>query len=119
MNYEKMNTITQDFPAINYEVLQGSPVINNRLEALKVLSQLLMQEVDALKSNNKPREIVAEEIRDGKIDLEIEVQKYEMELIRSALVNTGGRQRKAARLLNVKTSTLNAKIKRYGIEINL
>lgn len=120
MNYENINTILQEFPAINYEVqIKDSPVVNNRLEALKVLSQLLMQEVEALKNNNKSRDAVIEEIVDGKIDLEKEVQKYEMELIRCALVNTGGRQRKAARLLNVKTTTLNAKIKRYGIDINL
>lgn len=99
----------------NENQVQSSSVMHNRLEALKVLSQSLLQEVEALKSNTKSEKDIIEEVRDGKIDLEKEVQKYEVELIRCALVRTGGRQRRAAKLLNVKISTLNAKIKRYGI----
>ena len=97
--------------------IQSFPAMNNRLEALRVLSQSLLLEVEALKDNAKSKVEVIEEVRDGKIDLEREVQKYEVELIRCALVQTGGRQRRAAKLLNVKISTLNAKIKRYGISI--
>ena len=40
-----------------------------------------------------------------------------IELIRSALIHTGGRQRPAARLLRTKVTTLNTKIKRYKIDI--
>lgn len=47
--------------------------------------------------------------------LQEEVQRFEAEIIRDALKKTGGHQRRAARLLGVKVSTLNAKIKRYGI----
>ncbi|NJM52846.1 MAG: hypothetical protein HC846_05300 [Blastocatellia bacterium] len=97
--------------------IQSFPAMNNRLEALRVLSQSLLLEVEALKNNAKSKVEVIEEVREGKIDLEREVQKYEVELIRCALVQTGGRQRRAAKLLNVKISTLNAKIKRYGISI--
>jgi DNA-binding NtrC family response regulator len=116
MNYEKVfaNGQNQTSPASS-ENVQSSSAMNNRLEALKVLSQSLLREVEALKSNNKSEMEVIEEVKDGKIDLEKEVQKYEVELIRCALVRTGGRQRRAAKLLNVKISTLNAKIKRYGI----
>lgn len=98
-----------------FDQVQSNPAINNRLEALKVLSQSLLREVEALKNTAKSEDDVIEEVQDGKIDLEKEVQKYEVELIRCALVRTGGRQRRAAKLLNVKISTLNAKIKRYGI----
>lgn len=97
------------------EQIQSPSAINNRLEALKVLSQSLLREVEALKNTAKSEDDFIDEVRDGKIDLEKEVQKYEVELIRCALVRTGGRQRRAAKLLNVKISTLNAKIKRYGI----
>jgi DNA-binding NtrC family response regulator len=116
MNYEKVfaNGQNQTSPASS-ENVQSSSAMNNRLEALKVLSQSLLREVEALKSNNKSEMEVIEEVKDGKIDLDKEVQKYEVELIRCALVRTGGRQRRAAKLLNVKISTLNAKIKRYGI----
>ena len=48
-------------------------------------------------------------------DLHAEVQRFETEIIRDALKKTGGHQRRAARLLGVKVSTLNAKIKRYKI----
>lgn len=95
--------------------IQSSSSMNNRLEALKVLSQSLLREVEALKNNTKSEDDIIDDVKDGKIDLEKEVQNYEVELIRCALVRTGGRQRRAARLLNVKISTLNAKIKRYGI----
>jgi DNA-binding NtrC family response regulator len=116
MNYENVfaNRQNQTSP-VSSENVQSSSAMNNRLEALKVLSQSLLREVEALKSNTKSEMEVIEEVIDGKIDLEKEVQKYEVELIRCALVRTGGRQRRAAKLLNVKISTLNAKIKRYGI----
>lgn len=93
---------------------QSQSVLNNRFEALKVLSQSLLREVEAL-NNTKSEDQLSRDVINGKIDLEKEVQKFEIELIRCALVCTGGRQRKAAKLLNVKISTLNAKIKRYGI----
>jgi DNA-binding NtrC family response regulator len=50
------------------------------------------------------------------IDLYEEVRRFEISLIRLALGKTGGHQAKAARLLNVSPTTLNTKIKVYGIE---
>ena len=44
-----------------------------------------------------------------------EVRRLEIRLIANALSQTHGHQRKAARLLGVKATTLNAKIKRYQI----
>ena len=52
-----------------------------------------------------------------KVKLYDEVRKFEADLIRAALVRTGGNQSRAARLLGVKHTTLNAKIKRYGITL--
>ena len=116
MNYEIITANTRnDLSFGNEHNVQSQSSMHNRLEALKVLSQSLLQEVEALKSNAKSNRDVIEDVREGKIDLEKEVQNYEVELIRCALVRTGGRQRRAAKLLNVKISTLNAKIKRYGI----
>lgn len=115
MNYEIISTNRHNQSFGNDHNVQSPSAMNNRLEALKVLSQSLLREVEALKNNNKSESEVINEVRDGNIDLEKEVQKYEVELIRCALVRTGGKQRRAAKLLNVKISTLNAKIKRYGI----
>ena len=78
-----------------------------RLETLTALSQALLREVGALQND--------ETSLPGKIDLAKEIESYESDLIRSALMQTGGRQCQAARLLNVKPSTFHAKIKRYRI----
>jgi len=51
------------------------------------------------------------------LGLHEEVQRYERELIRQALQRTGGNQRRAAKLLGVKVTTLNCKIKRFGITL--
>jgi DNA-binding NtrC family response regulator len=50
------------------------------------------------------------------IDFYGEVERFESGLIRLALDQTGGHQARAARLLHIKPTTLNSKIKAYGIE---
>ena len=90
--------------------LKISVSANNRLEALKILSQSILREVDGIQ---REENIVAT----PKINLAEEVQSYEADLIRSALLRCGGKQRQAAKLLGVKVSTLNTKIKRLGVEI--
>ena len=44
-----------------------------------------------------------------------EVRQFEVNLIRTALGRTSGSQIRAAKLLGLKPTTLNAKIKRYNI----
>jgi transcriptional regulator with GAF, ATPase, and Fis domain len=44
-----------------------------------------------------------------------ETQRFEAAMIRSALIQARGVQRKAAELLGLKVTTLNVKIKRYNI----
>lgn len=83
----------------------------SRLEALKVLSYSILSEVESLKRGKSKNAPV-------RIDLITEVQNYEASLIRCALMRTGGNQRRAARLLNINSTTLNAKIKRLGIMPN-
>ncbi len=46
-----------------------------------------------------------------------EVRKFEMDLIRRALEQTGGHQSRAARLLGLNATTLNSKIKTYNISL--
>lgn len=50
------------------------------------------------------------------IDLFGEIRQFEISLIKLALAQTSGHQARAARLLNIKPTTLNTKIKQYGIE---
>ncbi|MGH9933198.1 MAG: helix-turn-helix domain-containing protein [Pyrinomonadaceae bacterium] len=46
-----------------------------------------------------------------------EVSRFEIDLIRRALLQTGGHQVRAAKLLNLKVTTLNSKIKHYNISL--
>ena len=110
----EVNTRTESFEKRIPTLGNGSSsttAMENRLEALRVLSNSILREVEALK---KAKNIVLP----GKINLADEVQRFEKDLIHCALLRTGGKQRQAARLLNVKVTTLNAKIKRYGITPN-
>jgi DNA-binding NtrC family response regulator len=45
-----------------------------------------------------------------------EVRRFEVDLIRRALEQTGGHQSRAARLLGMNATTLNSKIKTYNIQ---
>ena len=83
--------------------------VEARINSLKVLALTLLREVESLEeqdANTTP----------GALNLQSEVHRFEAEMIRSALIRTGGRQRRAARLLGMKTTTLNSKIRRYHIE---
>ncbi len=46
-----------------------------------------------------------------------EVRRFEVDLIKRALLQTGGHQVRAAKLLNLKVTTLNSKIKHYNISL--
>ena len=48
-----------------------------------------------------------------------EVRKFEMDIIRRALEQTGGHQSRAARLLGLNATTLNSKIKAYNLVIKI
>ncbi len=45
------------------------------------------------------------------------VSRFEIDLIKRALLQTGGHQVRAAKLLNLKVTTLNSKIKHYNISL--
>jgi transcriptional regulator with PAS, ATPase and Fis domain len=53
----------------------------------------------------------------GGIQFYEEVQRFEIELIKQALEQTGGHQSRAAKLLGLNTTTLNSKIKSYNIKL--
>jgi transcriptional regulator with GAF, ATPase, and Fis domain len=89
--------------------LNRSQPFNTRISYLKILALSLLREI-ASAENNVDQD-------NDTIDLQAEVHRFEKELIRSALIQTGGRQRQAARLLGTKVTTLNTKIKKYRIEI--
>ncbi|HEY7785698.1 MAG TPA: helix-turn-helix domain-containing protein [Pyrinomonadaceae bacterium] len=82
----------------------------NKIETLKELTFRILREVQSMRDVNAPS-------IDSGIDFYEEVTRFEVDLIKRALMHTGGHQGRAARLLNLKITTLNSKIKHYGIEI--
>ena len=84
---------------------------NDKLEALRSMTAALLDEVKSL-STLKMVEPAAE-----KVDFDNEVKRFEIYLIERALLRAGGCQRVAAQILGMKTTTLNAKIKRYRIAV--
>lgn len=99
---------TQLAPSDVIDRSQSAAIINNRIEAIRTLSTSLLSELETLKKDENPE-------HPDRIDLAKEVDRLQIDLIRTALLRTGGRQRAAARLLNVKSTTLHAKMKRYHI----
>ncbi len=82
----------------------------SRLSSLRDVALELLSAVESLKGANPNR-------TKQSLNLQEEVRRFETDLIQAALVRTGGNQLRAARLLGVKHTTLNAKIKRYGISL--
>jgi DNA-binding NtrC family response regulator len=83
---------------------------NLKIEVLRVISRALESKAD------NPTGILDFDHRKG-VDFYQEVTKFEVELIRQALVYTKNNQRAAARLLGLKTTTLNSKVKTYNLDV--
>ena len=82
--------------------------VDARLNTLRETVLQLLEEVESL-AISRPIDIK----RGARFS--DEVRQFEVSLIRTALGRTSGSQTRAARLLGLKPTTLNAKIKRYGI----
>ena len=82
--------------------------VDVRLNSLRETVLLLLDEVESLSIS------VPVDIKNG-ARFSDEVRQFEVNLIRTALGRTSGSQIRAAKLLGLKPTTLNAKIKRYNI----
>jgi DNA-binding NtrC family response regulator len=85
-----------------------SSAAHSPIGTLKELALRLMHEVQSIS------EVPSLNVNAG-LDFYDEVHRFEIELIKRALLHTGGHQGRAARLLNLKVTTLNSKIKHYEI----
>lgn len=94
-------------PSLSKFHLSQPTLKDARIASLKVLVMTLLSEIESLETQT--------EAADSQLNLQDAVHQFEATLIRVALKKTGGRQRRAARLLGTKVTTLNTKIKRYGI----
>ena len=84
-----------------------------RIESLRSLALVFLREVEALKSIIGPKQ---NRKRGEPIDLDKEMAAIEAGLIKWALMNTGGNQAAAAKLLSINPTTLHSKMKRHGIK---
>lgn len=91
--------------------LNGPTAEEARIASLKILAMTLLEQVDSLE-----QQITSDSVQE--FNLQDEVHRFEAAIIRCALQKTGGRQRRAARLLGVKVTTLNTKIKRLKITLS-
>jgi transcriptional regulator with GAF, ATPase, and Fis domain len=83
-------------------------MLNSRLDELRAIARSLLTRLESLGPLAAPE-------AEGKLNLCDEVKRYEIALIRAALDKADGSQTRAARMLGVKATTLNMKIKRYQI----
>ena len=90
------------------EQTPGDGNVDARLNTLRETVLQLLDEVESL-AISRPVDIK----RGARFS--DEVRQFEVSLIRTALGRTSGSQTRAAKLLGLKPTTLNAKIKRYGI----
>jgi DNA-binding protein Fis len=99
---------------MNQSVAEGSQlikaVVEQKVGLLKNLAQTVLGQAEVL--SNNLRLIQAARC----INLYEALRTLEIELIRHALIQTRGHQREAAELLGLNATTLNSKIKRYGIK---
>ncbi|MBS1809078.1 MAG: hypothetical protein JST84_13020 [Acidobacteria bacterium] len=77
-----------------------------KIEALQKLAMKIAMEASSFGPTSWP------DLEKG-INLWEEMRNYEQRLIQQALAIAGGRQNKAAMLLGIPASTLNAKLKQY------
>jgi DNA-binding NtrC family response regulator len=96
----------------NFNDIRGSKVARDSVDVqigvLKEVALSLLRQLDVIKATSRTQPVEGRSLHD-------EVREFEIELINSALARTHGHQRKAAGLLGLKVTTLNAKMKRYNI----
>ncbi|PYS49994.1 MAG: hypothetical protein DMF68_08395 [Acidobacteria bacterium] len=96
------------------------PSAADRVHQLKDLAFALLNEVRGLEQDRLLLELSAAQdiykldIEKG-IKLDDVVSQFEKNIIKHALIITGGNQARAARLLGVKANTLNYKVKIYNL----
>jgi len=97
---------------VSHEASPRTPEVTaHTLNSLREAALTVLREVDSLTCRQPSAP-------SSTFGLQEEVQRYEIELIKNALQRTRGNQRRAAKLLGVKVTTLNCKIKRFGIAVH-
>src|SRR4029079_14814347 len=112
-------------PKITTGLVDTNLALKHRIETLTALVSALMEAVDRLRAELPPTKkyLPKHNSRAGSkqtlptdvgIDFYREIELYEMELIKRALQRVRGSQRRAAELLGLNPTTLNAKLKHFA-----
>ena len=104
MQNEYSISIPAKLPPLHVNALRDAAELQSKLGMIRDLVASLQAEVETLEMINLP------EIDDD-FDFYREVARYEKRLIQMALRMTGGSQIKASRILKLKPTTLNSKMK--------
>jgi len=108
MRSQYLRSVTSDSPLPqNYFPADGR-LLNSKLANISSLVMSLNAAVEDLGSADLPK-------LDDQFDFYTEVERFEINLIKSALRITGGSQVKAAKLLKLNATTLNAKLKLFKL----
>jgi len=106
-------------PSTNHYLKLAERPDRDRIQRVVDLADALLSEAETL-ARDKAFTEEANKLRPldilGGIDFYDEVQRFETHLIQMALTETGGNQARAARLLGIKATTLNSKIKLFNIQ---
>ena len=113
------NHRTQELTALPPQMKRAERPPRNRMQRLLDIADTLLRETETLARDqaftDESNRLRTLNLSEG-IDFYSEVARFETGLIRLALDHTRGHQARAARLLRIKPTTLNSKIKLYGIE---
>ena len=89
------------------------PDTEHHVDQLVTLAKALASEIETLKAELDNDQSHTKQ--SGGINFYDKVERYEIALISSALKQCGGSQSQAAKLLHLKSTTLHAKMKNYGL----
>ncbi len=95
----------------NVEEKEEATQTPNNIKNLRELTLRLLREVQSIGEVHTVN-------LEGGLDFYSEVSRFEIDLIKRALLQTAGHQGRAAKLLNLKVTTLNSKIKHYNLSLS-
>ena len=90
--------------------------VANQVEVLRSVVMLVLREIDLLE---KSIMLSSVGLRESDYCLPKKLEQLEVATIKCALIKTNGRQKVAAKLLGIKHTTLNSKIKKHNINWRL
>lgn len=106
LNAEALQTVPRALP----ESSPGEIALAVKIDCLKTLIYAFLAEVNHIEQTRSLNS-------SGLLNLREEVRRFELNLISSALKQSGSDARLAARLLGIHLNTLNSRVKSYGLSV--